>query len=185
MTAFIQRLRPLLIGLVALLFTAGIAFAGRPAAPASGTSAPSGLSGRTVPVDADDDDEDEADDDAVDATTNVEATTTLETTTTEVSAETEDAGGGDNCATEPTGLTDEQLAGLSHGSIVCWAAHQDAPEGYRNHGAWVSEWAKKNHGHPPTDETATGTTTGAATGAETGAATEASGQPGKGKVNTH
>ena len=36
----------------------------------------------------------------------------------------------------------------SFGQIVCWAAHQETPEGYRNHGAWVSEWARSQHGSP-------------------------------------
>lgn len=56
--------------------------------------------------------------------------------------EDESAGdGGENCLTDPTGLTDEELAAMKHGSIVCWAAHQETPDGYANHGAWVSQWA--------------------------------------------
>ena len=76
-----------------------------------------------------------------------------------------DAGeGGDNCLTDPTTLTAEQLAAMSHGSIVCWAAHQDTPDGYANHGAWVSHWAhmgkdnasdekakNKSKGHAPSN----------------------------------
>ena len=37
----------------------------------------------------------------------------------------EDGTGGENCSTDPTTLTEEELAELKHGSIVCWAAHQD------------------------------------------------------------
>jgi hypothetical protein len=39
------------------------------------------------------------------------------------------------------------LAGLNHGSVVCTAAQQPTPSGYANHGAWVSHWARMNHGH--------------------------------------
>jgi hypothetical protein len=132
------RLRPLLIGLVVLLFTAGIAFAGKPSTPAVGLTVASEASGKTVPVQAEEDEDEAADED-----TEVDEEETEDTEDTE-----EDTG--DNCATDPTGLSDEDLALLSHGSVVCWAAHQETPDGYANHGAWVSEWAKKNHGHEDT-----------------------------------
>jgi len=143
MTVVLKRLRPLLIGLVVLMFTAGIAFAGKPSTPANGLSVASEASGKTVPVRAqtegDEDLDEEVDEEAPEAEEPVEAE--------------EEAG--DNCATDPTGLTDEALAAVRHGSVVCWAAHQETPEGYANHGEWVSEWAKKNHGHEDTagDET--------------------------------
>jgi hypothetical protein len=134
MTVVLTRLRPLLIGLVVLMFTAGIAFAGKPSTPATGLSVASEASGQTVPVRAqaeeDEDLNEEVDEEAPEAEEPVEAE--------------EEAG--DNCATDPTGLTDEALAALRHGSVVCWAAQQETPEGYANHGAWVSEWALKNHG---------------------------------------
>ncbi|TAJ99036.1 MAG: hypothetical protein EPO36_13550 [Chloroflexota bacterium] len=131
MTATLTRLRPLLIGLVVLMFTAGIAFAGKPSTPADGLAVASEASGKTVPVRAGSEEED-ADEDE-----------TIEAEDEEVEAEE----AGDNCATDPTGLTAEDLAEVRHGSVVCWAAHQETPEGYANHGAWVSEWARKNHGH--------------------------------------
>ncbi|HEX4897653.1 MAG TPA: hypothetical protein VFV53_04770 [Candidatus Limnocylindrales bacterium] len=143
MTIVLTRLRPLLIGLVVLLFTAGIAFAGKPSTPADGLTVASEASGKTVPVRAqaeeDEDLDEEVDEEAPEA---------------EEQAESEEEAG-DNCATDPTGLTDEALAALRHGSVVCWAAHQETPEGYANHGEWVSEWARKNHGHEDTagDET--------------------------------
>ena len=143
MIVALTRLRPLLIGLVVLMFTAGIALAGKPSTPADGLSVASEASGKTVPVRAqveeDEDLDEEVDEEAPVAEEQVEAE--------------EEAG--DNCATDPTGLTDEALAALRHGSVVCWAAHQETPEGYANHGEWVSEWAKKNHGHEDTagDET--------------------------------
>jgi hypothetical protein len=129
-TATLARIRPLLIGLVVLMFTAGIAFAGKPSTPANGLSVASEASGKTVPVAAQADEEDEED----------------ETTEAE-DEETESEEAGDNCATDPTGLTPEELAEVRHGSVVCWAAHQETPEGYSNHGEWMSEWAKKNRGH--------------------------------------
>ena len=65
-----------------------------------------------------------------------------ETGEDESTEEDESAGdGGDNCLTDPTGLSEEELAAMKHGSIVCWAAHQETPDGYANHGAWVSHWA--------------------------------------------
>ena len=130
MTATLARIRPLLIGLVVLMFTAGIAFAGKPSTPANGLSVASEASGKTVPVAAQADEEDEED----------------ETTEAE-DEETESEEASDNCATDPTGLTPEELAEVRHGSVVCWAAHQETPEGYSNHGEWMSEWAKKNRGH--------------------------------------
>ena len=151
MPTILMRLRPLLIGLVALLFTAGIAFAGKPSVPANGLTVASEASGKTVPVQADEGDENGGDEDAE---TEEQAPAPEETETEET--ETEDAG--DNCATDPTGLSAEDLAALRHGSVVCWAAQQETPDGYANHGAWVAEWAKKNHGH----EDATTDTTEAA-----------------------
>jgi len=130
-TATIARLRPLLIGLVVLMFTAGIAFAGKPSTPANGLSVASEASGKTVPVRAQVDEEDEEEDETTEAE--------------DEEVEVEEAG--DNCATDPTALTPDELAEVRHGSVVCWAAHQETPEGYSNHGEWMSEWAKKNRGH--------------------------------------
>jgi hypothetical protein len=142
-TATLARIRPLLIGLVVLMFTAGIAFAGKPSTPANGLSVASEASGKTVPVAAQADEEDEEDE-----TTEAEDEEDEEDETTEAEdEETESEEAGDNCATDPTGLTPEELAEVRHGSVVCWAAHQETPEGYSNHGEWMSEWAKKNRGH--------------------------------------
>ncbi|MCI0584040.1 MAG: hypothetical protein L0227_14345 [Chloroflexi bacterium] len=131
MTATLTRLRPLLIGLVVLMFTAGIAFAGKPSTPAAGLTVASEASGKTVPVRAGSEQEDEDEDESTEAE--------------DEETETEEAG--ENCTTDPTGLSPEDLALVRHGSVVCWAAHQETPEGYANRGAWISEWAKKNRGH--------------------------------------
>ena len=132
MTVALTRLRPLLIGLVVLMFTAGIAFAGKPSTPADGLSVASEASGKTVPVRAQAEEDEDLDEEAPEAEEEEEV-------------ETEEAG--DNCATDPTGLTPEQLADVRHGSVVCWAAHQETPDGYANKGEWMSEWARKNRGH--------------------------------------
>jgi hypothetical protein len=141
-TRTLQRLRPLLIGLVVLLLTAGIALASKPSTPPAGLSVAGEAAGRTVPVQDDQDDPDDRDEQAEpNEDVAVEALPAAET----------DEDGGENCATDPTGLTDEALAELKHGAVVCWAAHQETPVGYDNHGQWVSEWARMNHGHA--DET--------------------------------
>ena len=132
-STLVHRLRPLLIGLVVLVLTTGVAFAGKPSTPADGQAVASEASGKTVPVVTDEnqaEDEDQAE--------------AAEESESEIDAEADEAS--DNCATDPQTLTTEELAELTHGQIVCWAAHQETPEGYDNHGEWVSEWAKQNHG---------------------------------------
>lgn len=136
MRTTLDRLRPLLIGLIALLITAGIAFAGRPSTPANGPAIASEASGRTVPVAAEQragNGDEDADGDADENLETVEETAT-------------DQDAAENCATDPSNLTSEQLGELRHGSVVCWAAQQETPAGYDNHGQWVSEWARKNRG---------------------------------------
>jgi hypothetical protein len=132
-TAIIKRLRPLFIGIIALIFTAGIAFAGKPSTPAAGLAVAAEHAGKTVPVVAEPGDE-EGDEELNEPLENEELD--------------EDGAGGENCAIDPTLLTPEELAAMRHGSVVCWAAHQETPEGFDNHGLWISsEFAKKNHGH--------------------------------------
>ena len=135
-TSILRRLRPILAGIVVVVLTAGAAFAGQPtetpvdglaiAAERSGLSLPPG-SGNPVPDDdpAVDEEGDEGDELA--------------------EAQEEVEGDGEHCV-DPTTLSVEELADANHGSIVCWAAHQETPDGYDNHGQWVSEWAKANNG---------------------------------------
>jgi hypothetical protein len=131
-TSTLLRLRPLLIGLVVLLFTAGIAFAAKPDGPAPGRAIAAEHAGKIVPVQAEEnaDEEEPAEEEPAEE---------------EETEQSEEAG--ENCTTDPSELTAEELAEVRHGSVVCWAAHQETPEGFDNHGAWVSEWAKKNNGH--------------------------------------
>ena len=137
MTSAIRRLRPLLISLVALILTAGIAFAAKPTSN-PGHAVGSQASGKTVPV-ATEGQETAEPDESAEPSESPEPDT--KTTT-----DTPDGASNDNCATDPTTLTADQLAAMTHGSIVCWAAHQPTPDGYANHGAWVSHWAKQNAG---------------------------------------
>ena len=127
MTNLLRPLRGVLIALVALAMSTGIAFAAHPAA--TGLANAATHANKTVPVQATGDE------------SGTEVDETGDTTETE---DTEDAS--DNCTTDPTGLTPEQLAAMTHGSIVCWAAQQDTPDGYANHGAWVSHWAHMGKG---------------------------------------
>lgn len=122
-----RHLRGVLIALVALAMSSGIAFAAHPSA--TGLANAATHANKTVPVQATGDED------------GTEVDETGDTTETGDSAD-----AADNCTTDPTGLTADQLAALTHGSIVCWAAQQDTPDGYANHGAWVSHWAHTGQG---------------------------------------
>ena len=106
--------------------------------------------GKTVPVAAGDEETTEDEDVQEDEET--------------VELDSEEAG--DNCATDPTTLTEDQLALLKHGSIVCWAAHQtEWPEWFSNHGSFVSCWAHQGKADATSctvDPTAENPTAGAA-----------------------
>jgi hypothetical protein len=127
-----RHLRPLLVSVVALILTAGIAFAAKPSTPANGLAVAGQASGKTVPVVSGGDEN---------ATPDEETESDEDTDT-----ETNEDSGGDNCATDPATLTAEELAAATHGSIVCWAAQQDTPAEFDNHGAWVKSWATDNAG---------------------------------------
>lgn len=126
------RLQGLLIALVALALSASLAFGAQPEAPgAAGRANAATHAGKTVPV----------------ATTGDEETAGDEDTDEDEDAAGEEAGeetgeAGDHCLVDPTLLTEEELAAMNHGSVVCWAAHQETwPEEFTNRGAWVSSWA--------------------------------------------
>jgi hypothetical protein len=125
-TNVIHHFRGPLIAIVALTMSAGLAYAAHPAADRQNNVVTQANSSETAEPD-----ESEGPDKSETPDSNDTA--------------------GDNCATDPTGLTSDQLAAMSNGSIVCWAAHQDTPEGWDNHGAWVSHWAhmNKGKGHSP------------------------------------
>lgn len=159
MTLAKRHIRPLLISLVALTLTAGVAFASKPAAPGTGRATGAEAGAGTLPVAANADENAETDESA-ETRQNVD--------------EQPDSGSPDvsedsatNCLADPTLLTLEARAALSHGAIVCWAAHQATPDGYANHGAFVSEIARRNHG---ADASAKGAAKAAAKSANSGAA---------------
>jgi hypothetical protein len=153
-TILSSHLKGTLIALVALALSAGVAFAGS----SHGLSVAATHAGKTVPVVVS---PTEPEDVNLDEVANEDDQDVEDATETEV--RTEDASdSADNCTTDPTGMTAEQLAELTHGQVVCWAAHQDTPDGYANHGAWVSEWAKKDTGGE--DAATTAKTTHAAKG---------------------
>ncbi|MEO8470470.1 MAG: hypothetical protein ABI573_12500 [Chloroflexota bacterium] len=127
----LRHLRPIMISLVALTLTAGIALAAKPSDAGAGHGPKAAEVTENVDTDTDQGTETDTD------------TETDPTTETPTGAAT---GAAKNCLTDPTTATPEALAALTHGAIVCWAAHQVTPDGYANHGAWVSEWARKNHG---------------------------------------
>ena len=137
------RLKAIIIAIVALALSASLAFGASPPEAASfGLENAAAHAGKTVPVaggDVETTGEEEEEDGEEPAEEEEE-----EGEESEESVESEEAG--DNCLTDPTVLTDEELDAMRHGSIVCWAAHQETPEGYDNHGKWVSEWAKAGKG---------------------------------------
>ena len=120
MIKLIHRLRGFLIALAAIALSAGLAFGAQPTT--TGLANAAAHAGKTVPVRAADDQT--AGDESTDETTD------------------ETTGAGENCATDPTTLTPEDLALMRHGSIVCWAAQQTTwPEWFSNHGSFVKCWA--------------------------------------------
>lgn len=128
MHEILRRFKGLFIALVALALSASLTFGAQ--APAAGFALGSAFQAGTTEANGDED-ANEPEDTETDETTE----TTDETTT-----ETSDSA--DNCLTDPTGLTAEELAAMSHGSIVCWAAHQtEWPAWFANHGKFVSCWA--------------------------------------------
>jgi hypothetical protein len=121
-----HRLRALAIAFVALALSSSLAFGAQPAT--TGLANASSHAGKTVPVQVSD--EDTADDEDTDESTDEDAE----------SEESSEAG--DNCTTDPSALTPEELDAMRHGSIVCWAAQQtEWPEWFANHGAFVKCWA--------------------------------------------
>jgi hypothetical protein len=139
-------LRGLLVAIVVIVLSSSAAAAAGPSGhAANGPATAAEKAGKTVPVAAQEESEQDEG--------------TEPETEDETEAAPEDAGG-DHCATDPRTLEPEALAQLNHGAIVCWAAHQQTPEGFDNHGAWVSSWAKQNKGHANEESAAASTNRG-------------------------
>lgn len=134
-----QRLHRVLIAIAALALSAGLAFGAQPDASLSGLANASLHAGKTVPDKAGQQDESTDEETSEDTDEDVDE-----------AVDEEGTGGGDNCSTDPTTLTPEELDLLKHGSIVCWAAHQKAwPEWFANHGAQVRCWAHTGKAEAP------------------------------------
>jgi hypothetical protein len=139
-----QRLRGVLIAVAALALSAGLAFGAQPDAGWGLTNA-SDHAGKTVPVGAGQQATDEDSlDDPVDELED-------EDTDEEVEDDTDqELAAGENCSTDPTTLDPEALAELRHGSIVCWAAHQESwPEWFTKRGEFVRCWAHQGKANAP------------------------------------
>ena len=125
----IRRFKGLLIAVVALALSASLTFGAQ--APAAGYALGSAYQAGTTEVNGDED-ANEAEDTETDETTD------------------ESSDSADNCLTDPTTLTADELAAMSHGSIVCWAAQQtEWPEWFSNHGKFVSCWAHQGKTDAP------------------------------------
>ena len=133
------RLKGVAIAIVALALSSSLAFGAQPPEAASfGLENAATHAGKTVPVAGGHTET------TVDEEEGEDGEEAVEVEEDEEDEESEEAG--DNCLTDPTALTEEELAAMRHGSIACWAAHQETPEGYDNHGQWVSEWAHAGKG---------------------------------------
>jgi hypothetical protein len=163
----LSRFRHVLISVAALALSAGLAFGAQPPAPAAtGLANAAEHSGKIVPVQAAADEDTGTDED----------TETAEDTNTVESA----ADAGDHCATDPTTATEDELAALNHGAVVCWAAHQETwPEWFDNRGGFVSCWAHSGKADAPSciEDPNAGQPVAEATGAGHG--------KGQGKNTTH
>ena len=141
MKQLIRRFRAALIAIAALALSAGLAFGAQPEG-LWGLSNASNHAGKTVPVQAGQQDEDLDEDLDEDVDEDVDEEEDVEEDLDEDVEEAGEGAGGENCATDPRTLDPDELAELKHGSIVCWAAHQDEwPEWFTSHGKHVKCWA--------------------------------------------
>jgi hypothetical protein len=144
-THLIRRLKAVGIAIVALALSASLALGAQPqSGGAWGRANAAQHAGKTVPVETVGETVDEGDEDVDAGDEDVEEVEDVDEVGENESTEeagTEDEAG-DHCAVDPTTLTEEELAAMNHGAIVCWAAHQtEWPAEFKNHGAWVSSWA--------------------------------------------
>jgi hypothetical protein len=126
----VRRLPGIALGVIALALSASLVFAGQPASV--GRANGSAHSGKTVPV------------------TQGQGAEPDETDTDETDTDTDESESTDHCNVDLT-QDPSVLLTLNHGSVVCTAAHATDwdHELYPTKGAWVSHWAKLNHGHDP------------------------------------
>src|SRR5262249_251846 len=129
------------IAIIALALSASLAFAGQPVGSSVGRSNTSAHAGKTVPAQADSSDESTDQDSEIEPPDPTEPPDSTDTT---------DSASAHNCTADLT-QDPSVLLTLTHGSVVCSAAHAATWDTtlYPNKGAWVSHWAKLNHGHDP------------------------------------
>jgi hypothetical protein len=151
MSTALRRLPGFAIAIVALALSASLVFAGQPAGNVGGLGTAASHAGKTVPVVTTSDNEG-ADEDTDTETETDEDTTETDSDTTETDEDTTEteSDSADNCTVDLT-QDPSVLATLNHGSVVCSAAQATTWDTtlFKNKGAWVSSWAKMNHGHDP------------------------------------
>jgi hypothetical protein len=141
----LRRLAGVGIALIAFMLSASLAFAGQPVRTGVGLASSASHASRVAPTQAGTSTLDGADE-------GTETETDPETDATDTTDATDptDPGTSDNCTVD---LTQDPgvLLTLNHGSVVCSAANATTWDTtlYPTKGAWVSHWAKMNHGHDP------------------------------------
>ena len=142
MARTIRRFRAVFVALTALAISAGAVFAARALPPAAqaGLDRAADASGRTVPA----------------RTAPAEQPEAPATEGPEIEEPGTQEPGSDKPENEEPEAPDEGGAAESHGAIVSAAAQADTPDGYRNHGAYVSEVARQNKGRERSAEARSG-----------------------------
>jgi hypothetical protein len=152
------RLKGVLIAIVALALSASLTFGAQ--APVGGWSAAGTFENN-------------------ESTENVGDEETGEDENTDETTEDTSEDTGDNCTADPTTATPEELAAMTHGQIVCWAAQQTTwPEWFANHGKFVSCWAHQGKADAPscTEAPVAGAPTAATHGKNANASTHSKGK---------
>lgn len=153
-------IRPFITAIAVLALTAMTTGAHEmPSASVDGLATAFAASGKVVPVGHQTADEVQQDEQSDELTTEDEVTDETETTdetdavdsadshciAPETEEDTTDEGTTDEGTTEED-TTTEETAEPNHGAIVCGAAQAETPDGYANHGQYVREFARDNHG---------------------------------------
>jgi hypothetical protein len=151
----VRFIRPLLTALSVLALTAAAASAHpMPTASADGLATAAAASGHAVAAGRvlaheDLDTDETVDENEADETETEDQADEAEQDTTEDSHCIAPASEEDTTSEDTTSedTDSEQVEEPNHGAVVCGAAQAETPDGYANHGAYVSEIAKDNHGH--------------------------------------
>jgi len=145
---FLRHSRGPAIAIIVLVFSATIVLAAQSAS--NGTTGPTTAARGAQSADESAEPSDAPEpSDSAEPSDSPEPSDSAEPTDTPEPSDAADAGPGASANPCTVDLTQDPsvLAGLNHGSVVCTAAQMPTPSVYANHGAWVSHWAKMNHGH--------------------------------------